>query len=538
MITIPVLSTEYIGVQVATNVNGAPFNPTVEVVQFAFMVSGPPANSDWQNGVWETDGPGIYIAKFLLGPGTGGFPLPVGVYTIWIKIQGNPEIPVEPVGLLNVISSVDVGPGPQPTPSIYGVLAQSNTWLAPNTFSSTVTLGQDPLLPLQAATKRYVDSGGGTVPPATSTSLGTVQLSGDISGTATAVTVTGTHLATPLPIAQGGTGASTKSYVDLTTGQTVAGVKTFSNAPVVPDGSFAESATIGLVTDLATLTTAVASKVPTARQVISGTGLTGGGDLTADRTLVVTYGTTAGTAAQGNDSRVTGALQTSVATTKGDLFAATGSGTVVRVGVGTDTQVLTADSAQTAGVKWATATGGGPVFPLSGYGLLTATDDPALFQNVSGVSGGTVFGARCWVPANTALSTLAVAVRTGGTYSSSAVPNQLAVFDDTGTRLQITTDDNTLWTTAGWASRPITTVPSQAAGRFVYILYILGGFSGVNVPYALGASDFNAPWLSLGVSNAGNKRAFYLNGQSTMPASFNPTTVGSTTGFLPLVGAY
>jgi hypothetical protein len=44
--------------------------------------------------------------------------------------------------------------------------------------------------------------------------------------------------------------------------------------------------------------------VPTGRQIIAGTGLTGGGDLTANRTLTVSYGTTSGTACQGNDTRL------------------------------------------------------------------------------------------------------------------------------------------------------------------------------------------------------------------------------------------
>lgn len=47
----------------------------------------------------------------------------------------------------------------------------------------------------------------------------------------------------------------------------------------------------------------------TARQIIAGTGLTGGGDLSADRTLAVAYGTSGTTAAVGNDSRITGAAQ-------------------------------------------------------------------------------------------------------------------------------------------------------------------------------------------------------------------------------------
>ena len=44
--------------------------------------------------------------------------------------------------------------------------------------------------------------------------------------------------------------------------------------------------------------------VPTSRSISAGTGLTGGGDLTANRTLTVSYGTTAGTACQGNDARL------------------------------------------------------------------------------------------------------------------------------------------------------------------------------------------------------------------------------------------
>jgi hypothetical protein len=53
----------------------------------------------------------------------------------------------------------------------------------------------------------------------------------------------------------------------------------------------------------------ITGAVPSTRQVIAGTGLTGGGTLAADRTLTVSYGTAAGTAAQGNDSRITGAVQ-------------------------------------------------------------------------------------------------------------------------------------------------------------------------------------------------------------------------------------
>jgi hypothetical protein len=49
------------------------------------------------------------------------------------------------------------------------------------------------------------------------------------------------------------------------------------------------------------------------------------------------------------------AIPKSVVTTKGDIIAATGASTPVRVGAGTNGFILTADSAEAAGVKWAAA---------------------------------------------------------------------------------------------------------------------------------------------------------------------------------------
>jgi len=46
----------------------------------------------------------------------------------------------------------------------------------------------------------------------------------------------------------------------------------------------------------------------------------------------------------------------STVTTKGDILVATGASTVVRQGIGTDGQVLTADSAEADGLKWSTLT--------------------------------------------------------------------------------------------------------------------------------------------------------------------------------------
>jgi hypothetical protein len=50
---------------------------------------------------------------------------------------------------------------------------------------------------------------------------------------------------------------------------------------------------------------------------------------------------------------VEGGIQPTLLTTKGDIIVATGDATLVRQGVGTNNQVLMADSAQADGVKWA-----------------------------------------------------------------------------------------------------------------------------------------------------------------------------------------
>jgi hypothetical protein len=55
---------------------------------------------------------------------------------------------------------------------------------------------------------------------------------------------------------------------------------------------------------------------------------------------------------------VEGGIQPTLLTTKGDLISATAASTVARLGVGSDNQILVADSTASTGLKWATASAG------------------------------------------------------------------------------------------------------------------------------------------------------------------------------------
>lgn len=100
MITILAQSLEYVQVQVTVPGTSQPYNPTSDVVQFAFEANGA-APVTWYTGTWFTPVANTYFAQCLVGP-SGTVTLTPGLYTVWVKITDNPEIIVRTPGMIRV----------------------------------------------------------------------------------------------------------------------------------------------------------------------------------------------------------------------------------------------------------------------------------------------------------------------------------------------------------------------------------------------------------------------------------------------------
>jgi hypothetical protein len=69
------------------------------------------------------------------------------------------------------------------------------------------------------------------------------------------------------------------------------------------------------------------------------------------------------------------AIQNTIVDAKGDLITATAADTPARLAVGTNGQILTADSTAATGIKWATAAGGGKVLQVVSTVATTAVSN-------------------------------------------------------------------------------------------------------------------------------------------------------------------
>lgn len=281
-----------------------------------------------------------------------------------------------------------VGHNPDGTLKLPPGLAQNSQTLhvlGDETIYDVKTFVESPVVPTptinnQAANKVYVDNvttaGAPDAGPATK---GILQLAGDLGGTAASPTVPG--LANK---------ADNGAVVHNSGDETVNGIKTFSVSPVVPTPTTGTQVSNKQYVD----STVTAAATPDATTLVKGK-IKLAGDLsgTADLPTVANGAITDIKIAAGaniaksklaalniSDSDVTSISQSKVTNlttdlaskadnsnvihktivdAKGDIIAATADDTPVRLGIGTNGQVLTVDTTTATGLKWATPSGGG-----------------------------------------------------------------------------------------------------------------------------------------------------------------------------------
>lgn len=217
-----------------------------------------------------------------------------------------------------------------------------------------------------------------------------------------------------------------------------------SDASGFVSASSVTSTELGYVSGVTSaIQTQMDTKSPSASPTFSGTITT---PLTASRALVTgassELAVSATTATElGYVNGVTSAIQTqldgkvlkSTLTTKGDLYAASGSATPVRVGVtGNDGYVLTEDSASAGGVKFAAAAvAPSSSYELSNLGIATSVSSDALTIAIKQADGST--------DPSTGASAVKVGMRsstlTSGAYNQRSITSALSLVISSGSTL-------------------------------------------------------------------------------------------------------
>lgn len=190
----------------------------------------------------------------------------------------------------------------------------------------------------------------------------------------------------------------------------------------------------------------ITGAVPSSRTVSAGTGLTGGGDLSANRSFAVSYGTTSGTACQGNDSRLSDA-RTPTAHAHAGTDITSGTVPYGRLPVGTAASTVAAgdDSRITGAVQSGDSRltdARRSLGPTVESTASSSTPTPAISSanhqyNLTALAAGATFGAPTGSPVDGGV--LMLRVKDNGTARSLAFN---AVFRAVGVTLPTTTTVN------------------------------------------------------------------------------------------------
>jgi hypothetical protein len=266
----------------------------------------------------------------------------------------------------------------------------------------------------------------------------------------------------------------------------------------------AQSQVTGLTSDLS-------NKVSVSRAINSGTGLSGGGDLSADRTLAVLDDSTT--------QRVQVEQSGSLISTRKKLNFINGSNVTISV----------ADDAANNRVN-VTVTAAQPV--ASGLptpedqGLLTWAFDPVHAVSFTATASGVLSLTKVWLRQSVMVTNVLYAVAIAGT-GLTAGQNFLGLYDSTGTRVALTADQTGNMGGTGLITAAFTS-PYVASAGF-YWVGILTNASGSSPQLARAGALAVSNLASAGTSVATRRYGSVGSGQTGLPASFIPSSITAIT---------
>jgi hypothetical protein len=173
---------------------------------------------------------------------------------------------------------------------------------------------------------------------------------------------------------------------------------------------------------------------------------------------------------------------------------------------------------------------------FSHFGMSAMTGDPVGFSNASTVNAQDWF-TRLWIPAGFTVSGIYLALANAGVWDAATTGNALALYDDGGTLTDSIPVDDTYWQTAGWRGAALSggTIAAQTSGRFVYACAKIRGYAGTPPAFAFANSAGDRVYQYTGPATT-KRRTFYQAAAATFPATINPASTGTATGYAYLIG--